>query len=98
MRGARVQLERRLDGSRWLRWRRQGVALEACERRPAGPDQPRQPRATLGKSAQEKVRGFHIDVRGARDSNHPLPLARTPIPLQKRNFLLCGEAEVSILR
>ena len=57
MRGARVQLERRLDGSRWLRWRWQVVALEACERRPAGPDQPpRQARATLGKSAQEKAR------------------------------------------
>jgi transposase len=57
MRGAQVQLERRLDGSRWLRWRRQVLALEACERQPAVRDQhPRQARATLGRSAQEKER------------------------------------------
>jgi len=56
MRGARVQLERRLDGSRWLRWRRQVVALEACGRRPGPGQPPRQARATLGKSAQEKAR------------------------------------------
>ena len=34
MRGARVQLERRLDGSRWMHWRNRFVPLERCETRP----------------------------------------------------------------
>src|SRR5262249_4233776 len=34
MRGARVQLERRLNGSRWMHWRNRILALEACESRP----------------------------------------------------------------
>ena len=67
MRGARVQLERRLDGSRWLRWRRQVVALEACESRPAVRDQhPRQARATLLKSAEEKARARQRLLDGRR--------------------------------
>ena len=67
MRGARVQLERRLDGSRWLRWRRQVVALEACERRPAVRDQhPRQARATLVRSAKEKQRARQRLLDGRR--------------------------------
>ena len=67
MRGARVQLERRLDGSRWLRWRRQVVVLEACERRPAVRDQhPRQARATLVRSAEEKARARQRMLDGRR--------------------------------
>jgi len=31
MRGARVELERRLDGSTWMRWRNRTIALEACQ-------------------------------------------------------------------
>jgi transposase-like protein len=34
MRGARVLLERRLDGSRWMCWRNRIVPLEHCEARP----------------------------------------------------------------
>jgi transposase len=34
MRGARVPVERRLDGSRWMHWRNRMVALERCETRP----------------------------------------------------------------
>lgn len=30
MAGARVELERRLDGSRWLRWRNQVIPLQTC--------------------------------------------------------------------
>jgi hypothetical protein len=37
MRGARVQLERRLDGSTWMHWRKRMLALEACEARPCVP-------------------------------------------------------------
>jgi hypothetical protein len=67
MRGARVQLERRLDGSRRLGWRRQIVALEACERRPAVRDQhPRQARATLVRSAEEKARARQRLLDGRR--------------------------------
>lgn len=67
MRGARVQLERRLDGSRWLRWRRQVVALEACERRAAVRDQhPGQARATLVRSADEKARARQRLLDGRR--------------------------------
>src|SRR5690349_3537332 len=33
MRGARVQVERRLDGSRWMQWGKNFVALERCEAR-----------------------------------------------------------------
>jgi len=57
MRGARVQLERRLDGSRWMRWRNRRVALEVCETRPEVIVVPRvQPRATPERSAEEKAR------------------------------------------
>jgi len=58
MRGARVQLERRLDGSTWLHWRNQVVALELCQATAALRVQRPvlQRRATQGKSAQEKAR------------------------------------------
>ena len=79
MRGVRVQLH----GSRWLRWRRQVVALEACEHRPAEPGS--------GRASIEMCEGQGIQMECT------LPL-RPPIPLQKRNFLVCREAEVSILR
>jgi transposase len=57
MRRARVQLERRLDGSRWMHWRNRMVALERCETRPrAIVARPLQPRATRERSAEEKAR------------------------------------------
>jgi len=34
LRGARVQLERRLDGSTWMHWRNRVLALELCEATP----------------------------------------------------------------
>ncbi len=58
MRGARVQVERRLDGSTWMHWRNQVLALKVCEATPRVPPQPRviERRATQAKSAAEKAR------------------------------------------
>jgi hypothetical protein len=58
MRGARVQLERRLDGSTWMHWRNRVLALQLCEATPrVRVDRPVLPRrATPVKSAQEKAR------------------------------------------
>jgi Integrase core domain/Homeodomain-like domain len=56
MRGARVQLERRLDGSTWMRWRHRTLALEACKVRPALRVEPaRQPAAKPVRSEREKA-------------------------------------------
>jgi transposase len=57
MRGARVQLERRLDGSRWMHWRNRMLALEACEARPEVILKRRvNPRAIPKRSAEERAR------------------------------------------
>jgi transposase len=57
MRGARVQLERRLDGSRWMHWQKRIVALERCETRPRViVERAVKPRATPERSAEEKTR------------------------------------------
>jgi hypothetical protein len=57
MRGARVQLERRLDSSRWMCWRNRFVPLEPCETRPRVIIERRvKPRATPQRSAAEKAR------------------------------------------
>ena len=57
MRGARVQLERRLDGSRWMCWRNRILPLERCQARPRVMVEPPAPtRATPERSAQEKAR------------------------------------------
>jgi transposase-like protein len=57
MRGARVQLERRLDGSTWMHWRNQVLALEPCLAPPGVPVAPPvlQRRATL-RSREERAR------------------------------------------
>jgi len=55
--GARVAVERRLDGSRWMQWRNRMVALERCATRPHVIVKPRiKPRATPERSAEEKAR------------------------------------------
>jgi helix-turn-helix protein len=57
MRGARVQLERRLDGSRWMHWRNRILALASCETRAEAIVQRRvKPRAIPERSAEEKAR------------------------------------------
>jgi transposase len=81
MRGARVAVERRLDGSRWMHWRNRMVALERCETRPHVIVEHRvQPRATPERSAEEKARARQrlLDARRrlseayARLSNRPI--------------------------
>lgn len=57
MGGARVQLERRLDGSRWMQWRDRFVPLERCATRPRViVERGVRPRATAERSPQEKAR------------------------------------------
>jgi DNA-binding Lrp family transcriptional regulator len=57
MRGARVPLERRLDGSRWMQWRNRFVPLERCETRPRAIVERRvKTQATPERSAAEKAR------------------------------------------
>jgi hypothetical protein len=96
MRGARVPLEQRLDGSAWMHWRNQVLALELCEatvrlrvERPVI-----QRRATQGKSAQEKARARQrvLDARRrcqesyARLPNRPLWQAIRDSPLRAEGF------------
>jgi hypothetical protein len=67
MRGARVQLERRLDGSIWMRWRHRTLALEACPVRPALRVEPaRQPRAKPRRSEREKALAKQRQLEGRR--------------------------------
>jgi len=58
MRGARVQVERRLDGNLWLHWRTQILPLERCEANAREPRQSpvRKPRAAAVRSAAERAR------------------------------------------
>jgi hypothetical protein len=57
MRGTRVQLERRLDGSRWMHWQKRIVALERCETRPLGiVERAVRTRAIPERSGEEKAR------------------------------------------
>jgi len=72
MRGARVQLERRLDGSTWMHWRKQMLALEPCPAKPRvlvnRPIQ-RAATTTAERSAQEKVRARQRFLDGRRQWN-----------------------------
>lgn len=57
MGGARVQLERRLDDSRWMQWRNRFVPLERCATRPRVlVERAAKTRATVERSAEEKAR------------------------------------------
>src|SRR5438128_9513702 len=58
MRGARVLVERRLDGSTWMHWRKQVLPLEVCEvtSRPRLESPAIERRATQVRSAEEKAR------------------------------------------
>jgi len=58
MRGARVQLERRLDGSTWMHWRKRVLALEICPAPSLRRVEPAvlQQRATAVRSTKEKAR------------------------------------------
>jgi hypothetical protein len=58
MRGARVLVEKRLDGSLWMQWRDQVLALEPCPATNQVPFIPavRKRPATSRRSTQEKAR------------------------------------------
>ena len=78
MRGARVQLERRLDGSTWMHWRKRVLALELCpapSRRRVEPPVIQQ-QATALRSAEEKARARQrfLDARRRwRENYNRLP-------------------------
>jgi DNA-binding Lrp family transcriptional regulator len=97
MRGARVQVERRLDGSAWIHWRNQVMALEICEATTtrARLDPPAvQRRATQVRSTQEKARAKQrlLDARRrcqesyARLADRPIWQAMRDSPSQAEAF------------
>ena len=95
LRGARVQLERRLDGSRWMRWRNRFVPLEPCETRPRVIVERRvKLRATPQRSAAEKARAKlrvldsrrRLSEAYARVPNRPIWQAMKDSPLPPREL------------
>src|SRR5262249_48828612 len=68
MRGARVPLELRLDGSMWMHWRKRIVALERCQAKPGEPlPKPvSKHRAAQERSAQEKALARQRFLEGRR--------------------------------
>jgi hypothetical protein len=91
MRGARVQLERRLDGSRWMHWRNRMVAMERCQASPrVRIERPVKRPATAVRSAQEKARARQriLDTRRrlgesyAQLPNRPIWQAMKDFPLR----------------
>jgi transposase len=76
MRGARVQLERWRDGSRWMRWRNRTLALALCESTPrALAERLLQRGVTKVRSAEEKARAKQRRLEGQRhweESYHQL--------------------------
>ena len=67
MRGARVQLERWRDGSRWMRWRNRTLALALCESTPrARAERPLKRGVTAVRSAEEKARAKQRRLDGQR--------------------------------
>lgn len=94
MRGARVQLERRLDGSRWMHWQNRVLTLEACETMPEVILERRvKPRATPERSPEEKARAKQrlLDAR-RRLSEAYVQLPNRPIwQAMKDSSLPAGE-------
>ena len=76
MRGARVQLERWRDGSRWMRWRNRTLALAPCEGTPrARAERPLKREVPAVRSAEEKARAKQRRRDGQRhweESYHQL--------------------------
>jgi transposase-like protein len=90
MRGARVQLERRLDGSTWMHWRNRMLAVECCQPRPrVRIERPIKRPAPAVRSAQEKARARQrmLDTRRrlgesyAQLPNRPIWQAMKDFPL-----------------
>jgi transposase len=88
LRGARAEIERRLDGTHWLRFRGRYLPLRACPApAPADPTRP-QP----GKPERQKAPTGKTKIKYHVPPEHPW---RRP---WKRTFLLCGKADISTLR
>ena len=67
MRGARVPLERRRDGSRWMHWQKRVVALQRCETPPpALAQRPVKGVVAQVRSAEEKARAKQRHLDGQR--------------------------------
>jgi hypothetical protein len=90
MRGVRVEVERRLDGSRWMHWHHRILALECCETRPEVILERRsKARVTSERSVAEKQRARQrvLDARRrlkeayAQLPNRPLWQAMKDFPL-----------------
>jgi hypothetical protein len=91
LRGAAVEIERRLDGSHWLRYRGRYLRLRSCPepvRPPASPSGLRPPGLTEQiPRPQNKIKPkYHVPAE------HPW---RRP---WKRTFLLCEKPDISTLR
>jgi hypothetical protein len=79
MRGARVQLERQLDGSRWMHWRDRIVALERCATTPRVlVKSTLQRRATAVRSAEEKARAQQRLLEARRQWRESYKKLRNP--------------------
>ena len=87
LRGARVEIERRLDGSHWLRFRRRYLPLVAC---------PAAPRAALTPSGLRPP-GVSAPKPKAKRKSIPPPDHPWRRPW-KRTLLLCREPDISTLR
>lgn len=95
LRGARVVVEKRLDGSRWLHWQGRALALERCEPRPElRPPQRDRFAAKYKPSAEEKARARQRSLEArrqiseayARLPNRPLWQAMREILPRKEGF------------
>src|SRR5262249_51812833 len=94
MRGARVQLEQHLDGSRWMHWRNRILALERCETSPRVLVKPTlQRRATAMRSAEEKARAQQrlLDARRQWRDNYSQLRNRPIWQAMKNSPLRAGE-------
>lgn len=90
LRGARVEIERRLDGAHWLRFRRRYLPLRLCPAAPrsASPSGLRPP----GLADPKPKTQTRIKTKYHRPSDHPW---RRP---WKRTFLSCEKPDISTLR
>ena len=90
LRGARAEIERRLDGSRWLRFRDRYLPLVACQAAPrsASPSGLRPP----GLADHKPKHTTKTKIHYTPPPDHPW---RKP---WKRTSLLCTEPDISTLR
>jgi Winged helix-turn helix len=90
LRGARAEIERRLDGTHWLRFRGRYLPLSPCPNasRPASPSGLRPP----GLAGQNPKLPNRIKTKYSPPADHPW---RKP---WKRTFLSCKKPDISTLR